>query len=289
MIRKNESQFKKNTKKDFFAKKNLKLVKFIIILALSAILLFGLFQLSNSLFRINKIFTQVNQAECGDYSTLEKRISSQGTNLLTLNKQSLINNLASNYKCIYQVEVVKKFPDTLSVKLLGRQAVAILVPEASSSPQIDLKLIEATSSSMAASLSFADIDQSDVNKYLVDSKGFIFAEDVAVDGVITILVNGQKVALYKEFDSKKINDIVMVNKRLKEWQINPTMLRIDRFNNLLVKDQNDFKIVFWLNNDLNIQLASLQLILQESKIESKDIEMVDLRFNKPVLTFRKNK
>lgn len=49
------------------------------------------------------------------------------------------------------------------------------------------------------------------------------------------------------------------------------------------------KIVLDLNRDLSLQIASLQLILQQAKIDEEAAEFIDLRFDKPVVRFAPKK
>ena len=47
--------------------------------------------------------------------------------------------------------------------------------------------------------------------------------------------------------------------------------------------------IFLLDRDNQKELASLQLILQRNRIDLRSIESVDLRFDKPIVTFEKKK
>lgn len=49
------------------------------------------------------------------------------------------------------------------------------------------------------------------------------------------------------------------------------------------------KIVLDLDRDLSLQIASLQLILQQAKIDGEAAEFIDLRFDKPVVRFAPKK
>ncbi|MBI4038755.1 hypothetical protein HY384_02235 [Candidatus Daviesbacteria bacterium] len=62
-----------------------------------------------------------------------------------------------------------------------------------------------------------------------------------------------------------------------------TLLRDDFF--LINPYSNNPRIIFRLSNSLDVQLASLQLILGKAKIDGSRLEFIDLRFDKPVLKF----
>ncbi len=54
-------------------------------------------------------------------------------------------------------------------------------------------------------------------------------------------------------------------------------------------DIMDPKIIFRLDSQIDIQLASLQLILTEAKIDLKELTFIDLRFDKPIVRFAPKK
>lgn len=58
-------------------------------------------------------------------------------------------------------------------------------------------------------------------------------------------------------------------------------------NNLMINSMP--KIVLDLDKDHNMQTASLQLILQQAKIDEEAAEFIDLRFDKPVVRFAPKK
>ncbi len=65
--------------------------------------------------------------------------------------------------------------------------------------------------------------------------------------------------------------------------------RIDIASNDMIlcylKDPVNGKILFSLKKDMNIQSYELQTIIRELKIEGKNFKKIDLRFDKPVITY----
>ena len=58
----------------------------------------------------------------------------------------------------------------------------------------------------------------------------------------------------------------------------------------IIKDETSvIKVIFRLKNEVDIQLASLQLILDKAKIDEKELEFIDLRFDKPVVRYAPKK
>ena len=82
-----------------------------------------------------------------------------------------------------------------------------------------------------------------------------------------------------------INNIIKIFDKTKSLgiEIKQAWLR----ENILVTETIP-KMIFKLDN-VDSQLASLQLILSEAKIESKELEIIDLRFDKPVIKFAPEK
>ena len=61
-------------------------------------------------------------------------------------------------------------------------------------------------------------------------------------------------------------------------------------NYLIVFPQVDNpKVFFRLDNEIDLQLASLQLILEKAKIDERILEFIDLRFDKPIVRFAPKK
>ncbi|KKS13713.1 MAG: hypothetical protein UU67_C0020G0034, partial [Candidatus Daviesbacteria bacterium GW2011_GWB1_41_5] len=50
-----------------------------------------------------------------------------------------------------------------------------------------------------------------------------------------------------------------------------------------------YKVILSLQKDIPLQLASLQLITEKAKIDGRLIEVVDTRFNKPVVVYAPKK
>jgi len=86
-------------------------------------------------------------------------------------------------------------------------------------------------------------------------------------------------------DFKDIKKALFFVEKLKE--INLTVLTIDiKGQDMLVFNLIDAKqIVFSNNKDINTQNYQLELIIKQFKIEGKDFKKIDLRFDKPIISF----
>lgn len=72
------------------------------------------------------------------------------------------------------------------------------------------------------------------------------------------------------------NEFKTKNLEIKDSQINGEVFKVSL--------NNDQVIIFSLTKDLNIQLNSLQLIIDRSRIEGRNIKQIDLRFDKPIIS-----
>lgn len=54
---------------------------------------------------------------------------------------------------------------------------------------------------------------------------------------------------------------------------------------LIVVGENDFSIIFDRNKDINLQLTSLQLIIEKNKMEGRQAKKIDLSFENPIVVF----
>lgn len=279
-----KNMFRKNTAQKF----NFRLIKLVLVLLILGGVVVLVKQSLANYFVVKKISASLDGVECGDYSTLSDDLKKAKTSILSFNQTLFSQTITNKYKCIDRVVVTKRLPDEIAIKLVGRKSIASLIPEASSSGAIDLKELESTSSSQTAILDFSQRNVDSLPKFLIDGSGFIFAENLISPNGPTIEVNGQSISLDRSFEPVLIQKTVLIVTRLRQLGIEPALIRIDRFNNLLIKD-GDLKMVFWLDREINTQLASLQLILQASKIESSQIESIDQRFNKPVVTYGKSR
>lgn len=88
-----------------------------------------------------------------------------------------------------------------------------------------------------------------------------------------------------KIDYEDINKALFFVQKLEE--MNLTALTVDiKGQDMLVFNLIDGKqIIFSNGKDNNIQNYQLELIIRQFKIEGKDFEKIDLRFNKPIIQF----
>ncbi len=88
--------------------------------------------------------------------------------------------------------------------------------------------------------------------------------------------------IYSEnIDSKEVKNTILIINKLISFNFEIKKSSILPKKDLLI--EGEYKIYFNLEKNLDIQLASLQLILNQAKIESNKVEYIDLRFRDPVI------
>ena len=235
-------------------------------------------------FAIKKVSVITTGLSCASSDQIARFVSAQGRSLVLFDLARVQKAILTKFNCVSQVDVVRVWPSALEIKVQGRLPVALIVSD-SGGLQIQLKQIESTASSHAALLNFST-DNPASQPLMVDKLGYVFGN--ASEGAKLPLVRfeTQSWNIGESVSLSLLNGVLSINQELLKLGYLVTLLRINAVNDLIVITDPGLKLVFSLNKDLNIQLASLQLILQKAKIESKPIDSIDLRFNKPVVVYK---
>lgn len=264
-------------------KKNpLKLI-FVVIIFLSFLVLS--YFLTTSFFQIKQLEVK-GELSCVTSEDFKNSVGIKNQNLFTFNKNSLGESI-KKFPCLKEVVIKKDFPDKLTIELIRRNAVFLIITNTvdASNSAILSEENESTSSaesSHSAILNFPTVKDGD--KWLVDEEGVVFGQNQNVELFTPVIYTDREVFLGFVFPDNFSRDILLIVERLKEFGLN--------YKALLVESSNFYvdsvpKVVFSLNENLERQLASLQLILEKAKIENENIEFIDLRFDKPIVKYGK--
>lgn len=263
----------------FFKRRSSKgpLLKKFILFVLVAVFFISLYMTANSsLFRVSNIDIEKHEINCAQDSEIRQASLILGQNFLFLNTKKLMENLKNRFICIKKVVVEKEFPNKIRLNISGREAKLILIPLSNkeASPSSSLENIATPSAQ----------DYSDV--FFADDEGVVFSKGNTNLNLPKIFLYEGVVNLGKD-SLKKISDIVKILDKVKIFEIDIRSAKIiDR--EILITDTRPM-IIFKLNKDTPLQLASLQLILQQAKIDSNTLELIDLRFDKPIVRFAPKK
>lgn len=210
------------------------------------------------LFFFTKFFT-VKSVEvegnltCIDRENLLGSMEIVGSNFFLIQNLAIEEKLKDRFTCIKSVKVFKKFPNRIFLEVKNRQS------------QAKFFILKNQESTPSAVEDFS----------LVDEEGVLFSgsDDVGLK-------------IYSEHKDKDIKKILLILNKTKFFGIEIMEASIIE-DTLLIYSVP--KIIFALEKDIDMQIASLQLILSKAKIDEETIEFIDLRFDKPVVRFAPKK
>lgn len=253
--------------------------KFFFLAAAWAIILALVWQ--SSFLKIKDLKVEIKNAACVEEKQL--RVDSQllGKNLLFISTQILEQELLNKYPCVTAINFAKVFPNKIYLRVVGRENYLALAPLASKS-LYSLSLQEATPSSSSALLDFS-FPQKPEKTFLADQTGFIFSQNK--DNSLPLLFLAEdNLKIGSQIEKNLFAKIVSVLEKIKSLPLESNrILAKEAEGNLIINSKP--KIVFNLNKDLTFQLASLQLLLQESTINERKMSIIDLRFAKPIVIY----
>ena len=238
----------------------MKFIKLILVLIVFFISLF----LYKNIFKIKTVDIQSEKVDCADNLQIKNSTNFLGQNIFLTNKNSVELDFKKKFICIKEINLSKKIPGKIILKILGREAKAT-VYEASPSAQ-------ATPSG-----------------FLVDDEGVIFSKDSNSELNPKIFIENSNLSLGKNLPV--IKQVLLALDKIGKFGLDNKISQI--LNNSLIIFSSP-KIVFQLDDKIDSQIASLQLILEKAKINRRTIptdvgmdseifEFIDLRFDKPVI------
>lgn len=230
-------------------------------------------------FFIKSGFFNINQIEitgklsCAQDNQLKDETGTSGQNFFFLNTPKILDNLKKKFLCIKSVTLTKSLPNKIHLQVTNRQALAAL---------INLKEKEASLSSLIENTATPEASAID-EVFVVDNEGVVFASKTDNLNLAKVYLSGVKASLGDKFTNNNLSNALQILEKVKALGVN--IQRNWVYNNDLLISQAGLgpKIIFNLDNKINTQLASLQLILTEAKINSGELEFIDLRFDKPVV------
>ena len=239
----------------------------------------------SSLFTIKTIKVTGEQASCFSADGLKL----QGKNLIQLDTKQLEQKIIKDNPCVRQVSISKNFPKTVEIKLTARKEIVKLAQFERTQP-LDLSSLDATPSSTAALLNW-NFPQDPGNYFLIDAEGMIFKQiNQSVANLLFIDQPDLKVGTRLSADLFQKIDLIFST--LKEKGIMVDTGKLESPDLLL---NTNPKIAFRVDTpdidqeEVKRRLASLQLILQKAKMDEREMSTIDLRFDKPVVTYLPSK
>lgn len=259
-------------------------IKYILTFFILVMFVLIIYFLKSGFFNIKVVEIEVKDIACVQTNQLKDSSNLSGQNFLFLDFAKVVSNLKNKFVCIKSIEVSKYLPDKVKLQVLGRQPLAVL---------ISLKEKQASISALVENMATPSAEQVQ-NSLVVDDEGVIFAEDPNLLNTPKIYIYNFQTSAGEKVNNIQIKNILKILEKIKAVGlfVNSGFAGDDFF---VVNIENlKPKIIFRLTDQVNIQLASLQLIISEAKInrgtipddtgiDLRDTEFIDLRFDKPVI------
>lgn len=181
----------------------------------------------------------------------------KNSNLIFLNEAKIEKSLLENNTNLKEIKLEKKYPNTLILKIKLNQPLAYLkLNQGYAAISENAKVIYKTKS---------EISNKTVIKYY---QTFYYQQ---IQPNINLNFRDLEIALF-------------FLKKLKDFDIKVDSIDINSLN-MLVFNINQKKILFTSDRTKGDQSYELETLIKQFKIEAKDFKILDLRFNKPVVTF----
>lgn len=253
-------------------KKSAKLLK-IIFLSLVVFIVLAIFLLIRfKPFTIKQIEIQNANTGCINEAQLKTSLSLYGQNFFLLDTNKLTKSLKEKFICLKNINYSRSFPNKIVVEIVRREPAAILV---------NLKEKRATPSSLLENIATPSAREI-IGNLIVDAEGVIFSKDTEDLSIPKIYTQNLDIPLGKNLKDDLIKNSLKILDKIKTFGIehNETWI-LEKFFIINGKP----KVIFRLDEKVDTQLASLQLILTEAKIDLKELEFIDLRFDKPIVKY----
>ena len=207
------------------------------------------------LLNITQVEISNSQLECTDETQIRNSTNIIGHNVFLINFENIKKNLKAKFICIRNVDLSLVFPNKIKIKISGRQPVATLML---------LQNKEASSSSILENI----------------------ATPSAMESQDAYLIKDVNLSLGKEPEGDNTKNSLKILDKVKTFGLDvKTSVVLDNFFIIFSYP----RVIFLLDDRVDVQIASLQLILAEAKIDLKELEFIDLRFDKPIVKFAPKK
>lgn len=282
-----------------FKKRRLFLIIVVAVIAIILAAFFGYKILHEN--RLSRFDIETENLNCVGSPEITNILSSMNLNYFSFKSEPIDAQLKKKFICIGKIEQEIYYPDRLKLKITGRQpkfVVTSVDPKVETNPQIVLSLdqLNATQSTTAAfppkvlnQILNSYKSASESAYFLTDAEGLVF-EEASTSGTLqklSIFSEELTVGRYVSDDAvKKTSEIL---DRISGFDISLDNLLV--VGDRLIIDSTP-RITFALNRAIDRQAASLQLILRQAKMnldpdnrDSRSVESIDLRFDRPVVVY----
>lgn len=234
---------------------------------------------TSRIFNIKSLEVVLDKVSCVDENSIRNEASFLGENFFLLDNRGFEEQMKVKYFCIQSVKLLKTFPDKAKIEVFGREAVAVLAQLTSESTLSGA--LENLASSSSSTLAQEKIE----SEFLVDRDGVVFLKD-RLDNLPVIYFLGGALNTGNSVGEGLIKSSLKILEKLKSFEVEIKDAKIYSQNILLIiPDTQKPRIIFAMDKNIEVQLASLQLILTQAKIDMQEMEFIDLRYDKPIVKY----
>ncbi len=232
----------------------------------------------SKILNVRDVNVHLDQIGCAKPDEIVSLSQIKGQNIFIINSADIEKKIKEKYLCVRDIKLLKKLPDRIQIIVSGRAPVAALISlgleETSQSAILDIRFM-ATASTIPINST----------QLLVDSEGVIYSQTSENSNIPKIYFWASNLKLGKKLEDNIIKKSLTILDKLKEFRVTVKDAKIISQKNLVVETKENLVLGFLLTGNIDIQLASLQLILEEAKIKDVKMESIDLRFEKPVVKY----
>lgn len=234
---------------------------------------------------------KLDEITCADESKIRQSLEKQQIKFYWLQSQEVERKLRQEFACINEAKIERKFPKAVLVELSGRKPVAVFrVTQKLTPSPLPIEVLEATPSTTEAKPSPSPSPSPQVivtfgETFLIDNKGVGYSKGFREDLPLVNFV-APRFDIGDSIGVESISHLLQILDFFQKQGQTPSLIEIDH-EKLTVKTTEE--IVFSLSDGLERQGASLQLIWKQAKMNSKSVVKIDLRFDKPVVTYMPEK
>lgn len=234
------------------------LKSFLIFLGVVFLIWATLLWFKSDFWRVKKIDCQLNTHDCPPELKTELMKLFWGRNIVFLSSEEAISEVKNGRFKLSETKIKKIFPNKLSFQLKQRLPKVAITIE--SSPQTEF--------------------------YLVDQEGVLLEKTINPPNLPLIFVSQlPEIEAGRQIEQLELKKTIAILVDLQLLLLRPSLAKIVSPREIVVWLEDSLQATFSSKKDLAIQLDSLQLILNRTKIEGKKPTRVDLRFEKPVITY----
>lgn len=216
----------------------------------------------------------MDNVDCTDEDKLKEAAGIMGQNIFFVNFQKIQESITSKFFCVREIDISRSLPGKITLFASGRKAVA------------KIYLLSSGEASGSALENLATPSaQTNEESFLTDDQGVIFGLDKGQETLPSIFLNAQSLMPGSKLGAKQSNSLKILEKS-KNLGLEADKMTVS--GDFLVFFSSP-RIIFRLDEKIDIQLASLQLILEKAKIDDIRLEFIDLRFDKPAVKFAPKK